>query len=168
MIAVIGCAVLGAVTVLPATLRSLGPWIDRGRIPLLPHAHTEGGGRFWSALVDRVTRRPLVAAVLATALLAALAYPALSLRMSKPSDVALTAQNEPALKTLAAVRRAFPSAGETAVLAVEAPAAKHAQLERQLRRLSRRAVTRSRTCSPSCSRSPSSSCSSLSARSSFR
>jgi RND superfamily putative drug exporter len=138
-VAVIGCAVLGAVTVLPATLRLLGPRIDRGRIPLLPHAHTEGS-RFWSVLVDRVTRRPLIAVALSTALLAALAYPALSLRISKPSDLALSAQSEPALKALADVRRAFPSAGETAVVAVEAPAAAHAQLRRQLVRLSRLAV----------------------------
>jgi RND superfamily putative drug exporter len=139
-IAVIACAVLGAVTVLPATLRLLGPRIDRGRIPLLPRAHTDGGSPFWSGLVDRVTHRPLVAAALSAALLAALAYPALSLRISKPSDLALTAQNEPALKALADVRRAFPSAGETAVVAVEAPAAGQEQLRRQLRRLSRLAV----------------------------
>ena len=139
-IAVIGCAVLGAVTVLPATLRLLGPRIDRGRIPLLPHAHIEGGSRFWSALVDRVTRRPLVAATCATALLAALAYPALSLRMSKPSDLALSAQSEPALKALTAVRRAFPSAGETAIVAVQAPAGKQLEVAQQLRRLVRIAV----------------------------
>jgi RND superfamily putative drug exporter len=42
-IAVIGCAVLGSVTVLPASLRLLGPRIDRGRIPLMPYAHTEDG-----------------------------------------------------------------------------------------------------------------------------
>jgi uncharacterized membrane protein YdfJ with MMPL/SSD domain len=139
-IAVIACAVLGAVTVLPATLRLLGPRIDRGRIPLLPHARTEGGSRFWSALVDRVTRRPLVTAVLATALLAALAYPALSLRIAKPSDLALSSQSEPALKALADVRRAFPSAGETAVVAVEAPRAAQPELRGQLRRLSLVAV----------------------------
>jgi uncharacterized membrane protein YdfJ with MMPL/SSD domain len=139
-IAVIACAVLGAVTVLPATLRLLGPWIDRGRVPLLPRAHTDGRSRFWSALVDRVTRRPLISAVVSIALLAALAYPALSLRSSKPSDLALTAQTEPALKGLADVRRAFPSAGETAVVAVAAPAASQKRLRQQLRRLSRLAV----------------------------
>jgi uncharacterized membrane protein YdfJ with MMPL/SSD domain len=139
-IAVVGCAVLGAVTVLPATLRLLGPRIDRGRIPFLPHASAESGSRFWSGLVDRVTGRPLVAAALATGLLAALAYPAVSLRLSKPSDLALTAQSEPALKALAEVRRAFPSAGETAVVAVEAPHARQTQLRQQLRRLSRLAV----------------------------
>jgi uncharacterized membrane protein YdfJ with MMPL/SSD domain len=142
-IAVIACAVLGAVTALPASLRLLGPRIDRGRIPLLPRAQSEDGGRFWSGLIGRVTRRPLIAAALATALLAALAYPALSLRTSKPSDLALTAQSEPALKTLAAVRRAFPSAGETAVVAVEAPATKQTQLRQRLRDLSHLAVARS-------------------------
>jgi uncharacterized membrane protein YdfJ with MMPL/SSD domain len=136
-IAVVGCAVLAAVTALPATLRLLGPRIDRGRISVLPHARTEGGNRFWPGLVDRVTRRPLVAAALATALLAALTYPAISLQMSKPSDLALTAQSDPALKTLAAVRRAFPSAGETALIAVEARGTKQADLRRELRRLSR-------------------------------
>jgi uncharacterized membrane protein YdfJ with MMPL/SSD domain len=139
-IAVIICAVLGAVTALPATLRLLGPRVDRGRIPLLPKAHTDSGSRFWSALVERVTRRPLVAAAVSIAILVALTYPALSLRISKPSDVALTAQSEPALKALADVRRAFPSAGETAVVAVEAPATAQGELKNQLRRLSRLAV----------------------------
>jgi uncharacterized membrane protein YdfJ with MMPL/SSD domain len=139
-IAVIACAVLGAVTVLPAILRLLGSRIDRGRIALLPRARADSGGRVWTALIDRVTRRPLIAAVLSIALLAALAYPALSLRLSKPSDLALSAQSEPALKALAEVRRAFPSAGETAVVAVEAATATQSQLQHRLRRLSRLAV----------------------------
>jgi uncharacterized membrane protein YdfJ with MMPL/SSD domain len=139
-IAVIGCAVLAAVTVLPATLRLLGSRIERGRIPLLAREHTVSGARFWAALVDRVTRRPLVAAAVSTALLAALAYPAVSLHISKPSDLALTAQSEPALKALAEVRRAFPSAGETAVIAAQARAATPGELARQLRHVSRLAV----------------------------
>jgi RND superfamily putative drug exporter len=139
-IAVIVCAVLGAVTVLPATLRLLGPRIDRGQIPLLPSAHADSGTRFWSALVGRVTRRPLIAASLATAVLIALAYPALSLRTSKPSDVALTGQSEPALRALTDVRRAFPSAGETAIVTAAAPGETQAQLRQHLRRLSHAAV----------------------------
>jgi putative drug exporter of the RND superfamily len=138
-IAVIACAVLGAVTTLPAMLRLLGPRIDSGRVPFLHRGRRDAGSRFWSALVDRVTQRPLIAAALATAALLALAYPALSLRLSKPSDLALTAQSEPALKALADVRRAFPSAGETAIVTVEAPETQQ-QLERDLQRLSRRAV----------------------------
>jgi uncharacterized membrane protein YdfJ with MMPL/SSD domain len=139
-IAVVACAVLGAVTALPATLRLLGPWIDRGRMPLLPRAHVDSSSRFWSALVERIMRRPLVAAALASGALLALAYPALSLRISKPSDLALTAQSEPALKALADVRSSFPSAGETAVVAVEAPGMTQERLGEQLHRLGRLAV----------------------------
>ncbi len=139
-IAVIACAVLGAVTALPATLRLLGPRLERGRIPLLPRARFDSGNRFWSALVERITQRPLVAAALATAMLLALAYPALSLRISKPSDLALTAQSEPALQALAHVRQAFPSAAETAIVAAEAPAVTSTQLKQQLHALSREAV----------------------------
>jgi uncharacterized membrane protein YdfJ with MMPL/SSD domain len=139
-IAVIVCAVLGAITVLPASLRLLGPWADRGRIPFLPQARTEGGSRFWSALVERVTARPLLAAVLSVAVLAALSYPALNLRIAKPSDIALAAQGDPALETFAEVRRAFPSAGEDAVVVVTAPAAARAEVGRRLARLRALAV----------------------------
>jgi uncharacterized membrane protein YdfJ with MMPL/SSD domain len=138
-IAVVACAVIASLTVLPAALRLLDTRIDRGRIPLLPHAHTEGAGRFWSPLVNRVTTRPLMAAVLSGAFLLAFAYPALSLRIAKPSDLALTAQSEPALKALADVRRDFPSAGETAVIATEA-SVPPSRLRTELQRLSRLAV----------------------------
>jgi RND superfamily putative drug exporter len=139
-IAVIACAVLGALTVLPATLLLLEDKIDGGRIRFLRRSRSEHGSRFWSAVADRVTRRPLVAAALSTALLLALAYPALSLRLSKPSDLALSTQSEPALRTLAAVRSAFPSAGETAVIAVRAPSAPPGRVVAELDRLSSSAV----------------------------
>ena len=48
-IAVVACAVAGSVTVLPAILELLGPRLDRGRIPFLPHLRTDGSGSpFWS------------------------------------------------------------------------------------------------------------------------
>jgi RND superfamily putative drug exporter len=59
-IAVIACAVAGSVTVLPAVLELLGPRIDRGRIPFLPHLGSGEDSRFWPAIVDRVLRRPMV------------------------------------------------------------------------------------------------------------
>src|SRR5204863_10073135 len=52
----------------------------------------------------------------------------------------VAAQSEPALRTLTAIRRAFQSAGETAIVAVEAPAGKQLEVAQQLRRLSRLAV----------------------------
>jgi uncharacterized membrane protein YdfJ with MMPL/SSD domain len=69
-----------------------------------------------------VLRRPLLAVAVSAGLLLALAYPALSLGVSKPSDLSLTAQSEPALKTLADARRAFPGGGEPAVVVVRASA----------------------------------------------
>jgi RND superfamily putative drug exporter len=56
-IAVIVCAVAGSVTVLPAVLELLGPKIDRGRIPFLPHLHTDSSqSRFCPAVIVRVLR----------------------------------------------------------------------------------------------------------------
>jgi uncharacterized membrane protein YdfJ with MMPL/SSD domain len=84
-IAVILCAVAGSVTVLPAVLELLGPRIDRGRIPFLPHLHTDASkSRFWPAVIDRVLRRPAHSAALSAGLLVALAVPALDLHFSKP------------------------------------------------------------------------------------
>src|SRR5262249_21455910 len=75
-IAVVACAVAGSVTVLPAVLELLGPRIDRGRIPFLPHLHTDTSkSRFWPAVVDRVLRRPPLFLLVGTALLVALPLP---------------------------------------------------------------------------------------------
>jgi len=133
-IAVIACAVVGSVTVLPAVLALLGPKIDAGRIRL-PHRLRGPAGRFWPSLTGRVLRRPVAAACLATALLLALAYPALSLHMAQPSPIALTAPDDPALRTLAAVQATFPGAGEPAYVVVRAPAAARGALARELTRL---------------------------------
>jgi putative drug exporter of the RND superfamily len=77
---------LAAVTLLPALLAYLGPRVDRLRIPLLGRTlKTEGDGESpaarWSHAVQR---RPWTAAILATALLLALAAPALGMRLGFP------------------------------------------------------------------------------------
>jgi len=77
---------LAAVTLLPALLSYLGPRVDRLRIPLLGRTlKAEGGGESpaarWSHAVQR---RPWTAAILATALLLALAAPALGMRLGFP------------------------------------------------------------------------------------
>lgn len=92
----------------------LGPRVERGRIPFLPRVLSGRTSRFWPAVVRRVLGRPLLAVLLSAGVLLALAYPSLSLRLSNPSDLALTAQSPPALKALAAVRRAVPRAGAPA------------------------------------------------------
>ena len=77
---------LAAVTLLPALLSYLGPKVDRWRLPFLGRGlKTEGSedslaGR-WSHAVQR---RPWTAAIAATAVLLALAAPALGMRLGFP------------------------------------------------------------------------------------
>src|SRR5262249_6733224 len=64
--AVVAGAVIGSVTVRPAVLELLGPRIDRGRIPFLPHLETDTSrSRLWPAVIGRVLRRPVLSCVLA-------------------------------------------------------------------------------------------------------
>jgi putative drug exporter of the RND superfamily len=55
--------------------------------------------------------------------------------MAQPSPIALTAPDDPALQTLAAVQGTFPGAGEPAYVAVQAPAAERGALAGELARL---------------------------------
>jgi putative drug exporter of the RND superfamily len=77
---------LASVSLLPALLSYLGPRVDRLRIPLLGRTlKAEGDGESpaarWSHAVQR---RPWTAAIAATALLLALAAPALGMRLGFP------------------------------------------------------------------------------------
>jgi len=138
-IAVIFCAVAGSVLVLPAALALLGTKIDAGRIRL-PRRLRGPEGRFWSSLTGRVLRHPVAAALVVTGLLLALAAPAVSLHMAQPSAIALTAPDDQALQTLAAVQRTFPSTGDPASVVVQAPAAARGALAGELAQLQRRAA----------------------------
>jgi RND superfamily putative drug exporter len=77
----VAVALVGALTVLPALLARLGDRVDKGRIRFLGRAREP---RLWSAVLDRVLRRPALAAGLSTALLVALAVPALGLHTKLP------------------------------------------------------------------------------------
>jgi putative drug exporter of the RND superfamily len=77
---------LAAVTLLPALLSYLGPRVDRLRLPLVGRTlKAEGNGESpaarWSHAVQR---RPWAAAIAATAVLLALAAPALDMRLGFP------------------------------------------------------------------------------------
>jgi uncharacterized membrane protein YdfJ with MMPL/SSD domain len=99
------------------------------------------GGRLLAAQRAQL-RRPVLSLVLSVGLLLALAVPALSLHVSKPSDLALTGNDEPALKTLAQVRRDFPQTAEAAIVVVRGPKATGAQATRAIARLQAEAVRR--------------------------
>ena len=140
-IAVVACAVAGSVTVLPAVLELLGPRIDRGRIPLLPHLKTDGeGARFWPAVVDRVLRRPVLWLVAATAVLLALALPALRLHVAEPDSNTLSPQTNAALTNR--MFADFPGTSEPALLVVRAPASQQARVNHAIAELEASAVAR--------------------------
>jgi RND superfamily putative drug exporter len=142
-IVVVACAVIGSVTVLPGLLELLGTKIDRGRIRFLPHLHTDQThSRFWTAVIGAVLRRPVVSLVAASALLVALAIPALWLKVSAPSDNTLSPQSIPALKALDDVRRDFPGAAEPAKIVATVPPGHADDLRTQGRRLEQLAVER--------------------------
>jgi len=106
-ILVVGVAVVGSLTFLPALLSLLGSWSDRGRIPFLGRHRTEARpSRLWAALVRQVVRRPLVWGGAAVLALLALAAPALSMRTGSPA-IDLPSRL-PVVQTLGQIQRDFP------------------------------------------------------------
>jgi RND superfamily putative drug exporter len=81
-----------SLTLLPALLRLLGRRI--GEVGRARAARAENGPGFWARWVGSIQRRPAVAAVAATAIMLALAAPALGLRLG-----ATDAGNDPAGQT---------------------------------------------------------------------
>jgi RND superfamily putative drug exporter len=140
-IAVVACAVAASVTVLPAVLELLGPRIDRGRIPFLPHLHTDTSkARLWPAVIGAVLRRPVVALVSGVALLLALASPALALHITEPDSNTLKPRSDSAL--VAQMQRDFPSTSAPAILVVTFPPSRQAAVDRGLANLEARAAAR--------------------------
>ncbi|MGN6430946.1 MAG: MMPL family transporter [Gaiellaceae bacterium] len=77
-------SVLGALTLLPAVLGLLGDRVNALRLPFVGRSATEHAnpeGRFWSAIIRRVLRHPVICLVVSCGLLLALAIPVLSLKI---------------------------------------------------------------------------------------
>jgi uncharacterized membrane protein YdfJ with MMPL/SSD domain len=106
---VVGVAVLGSLTVLPALLGRLGDKVNRGRIPFLQRRRREDGeSRFWNAILTWVLRRPVLAVVLATAFLLALAVPALHMHTAK-GGFEMLAPDLKATKAFKKLTEAYPT-----------------------------------------------------------
>jgi len=116
-IAVVGIAVAGSLTVLPALLSWLGRRADWGRIPLLGRSRAAAQpSRLWAALVRRVVKRPLIWGGAAAIALLALAAPALGMRLGEPAVDA--PPHLPAVQTMDAIQKAFPQAPSPAQVVV--------------------------------------------------
>ena len=107
-IVVVGVAVLGSLTFLPAILSMLGKWTERGRIPFLGRRRTVAHeSRFWGMLARAVVRRPLIWGCVAAAVLLALAAPVLSLNLEDAGIHSLPS-NVPVVRSLMDISQAFP------------------------------------------------------------
>lgn len=82
-ILVVGVAVVGSITVLPAVLVLLGDRVNRPRVPFLWRFNRRiGRGGISRRVLGPVVRHPAIAAVLALTFLAALAAPTLGMKVS--------------------------------------------------------------------------------------
>ena len=116
-IVVVAVAMLGSLTVLPALLSMLGDRTEKGRVPGLGRLRNRVARvGIWSRIVDRVLRRPLLSASLATGLLVAMAIPAIGMDIGTPNTSASLPQDKPVVQTFNHVQEAFPS--ETSSLTV--------------------------------------------------
>ena len=105
IVLVVGLAVLAALTVLPATVSLLGPWVDRLRVR---RRDTPGRSRLWGAVADRVTGRPALWGGLAAVLLVLLTMPAFGMRLQAPSPTESLPRSIPAIDAAARMQEEFP------------------------------------------------------------
>jgi putative drug exporter of the RND superfamily len=141
---VVAVAVLGSLTVLPATLSLLGERIDRGRIPWLgkwmQRRRRSGPSRFWSAVLGRVVARPRASTAVAVMVLVALAAPAVFLHTAILSPAQDLPRDLPVMKTYSRLQRAFPGGALPAQVVVSARDVTSPRVSSQISALRRHAI----------------------------
>lgn len=121
-ILVVGIAVLGSITVLPALLVKLGRWVDRPRVPLLWRLNRRiGRGGISSRILAPVVRRPVAALVVSAVAVLLLAGPALGMKIHTANLQTLPA-SIPEVQTMNRVAEEFPGEGASAQLVVRGSA----------------------------------------------
>jgi uncharacterized membrane protein YdfJ with MMPL/SSD domain len=125
-ILVVFVAMIGSVTVIPALLSGSGKWLERGRIPFLGKRMAaarsrdiDSGGRVWNAVLDRVLRRPVLAAVLAAGLLLGMALPVLHMHTADSGTDALP-RDLAVMKVYDKMQTAFPGGEIPAEVVIKA------------------------------------------------
>jgi uncharacterized membrane protein YdfJ with MMPL/SSD domain len=104
---VVGIAMLGSLTVLPALLSRLGDKIEKGKIPFLHRLRRSSGeNRVWKAILTPALRRPAIAAAASAALLVALALPTLHIHTAESGLNALP-DSAPTVTTIKKITTAF-------------------------------------------------------------
>jgi len=109
---VVGVAMLGSLTVLPALLSKLGDRVEKGKIPFLHRLRRDSGeNRFWKRILAPAMRRPGIAAAVAGGALLVLALPVLNLHTAQ-SGLSALPNSAPTVETIKKIGDAFGH-GET-------------------------------------------------------
>jgi uncharacterized membrane protein YdfJ with MMPL/SSD domain len=120
-IIVVAVAMLGSLTVLPAVLSRVGHRLGRSHIPGLTRLKARVARiGIWSRIIDRVLRRPWLSAGLASAVMIALAVPALGMQLGQPAEAESLPQDEPVVQTYNRVKDAFPAETSAMQIVVKA------------------------------------------------
>ena len=139
-IMVVAVAVLGSLTVLPALLSKLGDKVMKGRVPFVARRRESGSEpRLWSAVVDRVLRRPLASVLVSGGLVVALAIPAFGLHTSLPGLQGLPS-GLPIVKTLNRIETAFPGGPLPAYVVIQGDNVTSPQVQTAINSLERQAL----------------------------
>ncbi len=139
-ILVVAIAVIGSITVLPALLVKLGRWVDRPRVPLLWRLNARiGRGGLSRRLLAPVLRRPVAALALSGFVVAALAVPALGLRMHAGNLDTLPASIAE-VQTMRDITTTFPSEGAAATVVARGAASDQGRVAQAFGDLLDRAV----------------------------
>ena len=120
---VVGVAMLGSLTVLPALLSRLGDKIERGKIPFLHRLRRNHASesRFWGAILTPALKHPAVSAIAATAVLLVMAVPVLQLHTAQ-SGLESLPNSLPTVSTIKKVQESFPGNVDPALVAIKADA----------------------------------------------
>jgi uncharacterized membrane protein YdfJ with MMPL/SSD domain len=149
---VVAIAVLGSLTVLPATLSLLGDRVERGRIPWLgkwlQRRRQSEAGHGMAGFLDGVLRHPGLSAGLAAGLLVVLGLPALSLHTAVLSVSQDLPKSNPTIQTYERIQKAFPGGPQPAEVVVSAPNVTNPTIVGAIDRLRQRAVASGRMFNP--------------------
>ena len=119
-ILVVAVAVVGSLTVLPATLAWLGDRIEKGGVPIIKDQPWNAGeSALWSRILNPALRHPVVSVVAAGGLLVILSIPAFRLHTANPS-VRTLPQDLSVIQTYNQIQAVFPGGPIPAIVAVSA------------------------------------------------
>jgi uncharacterized membrane protein YdfJ with MMPL/SSD domain len=152
-IIVVGVAMLGSLTFLPAVLSWLGEkgWLEKGRVPYVAkrrHA-AKGESRLWNAVLDRVLKHPVASVAVAGGLLVVMALPALHMQFKDPGTDGMSRSGTPILRTLDRIDAAFPGGSVPATVVVKAKDVTAPEVRTAIRQLHDEAIATGELSEPS-------------------